>query len=398
MDLLDKRYEMNDILNDTEKFSIMARVFHNQYKGYEKFAKMINVGRSTVHNWEQRKTKTINGKAKSQICDIFNLQFTIWTDKFEDEINFENSLYDYQKVNEPITPNDEEIITRKIVGEVKALSKNEVALLDELAQHKTINISLIELTHMTPMFLFEYAHLLKNKKQIREALSVIQLIEKIPGTYKYTHYNKLQHLKAILLSDETFKKWDEAIHILRLLYSSSHYHLQEPEVITLMASNYKRKALNDTNGWVNANTIDKDLLFKSFSLYHDAYNIKDIQSRYYDAINIAYLNNIIDSIEPDFTDKLAIKELYSELLQAWTPSPSNWWEVSSKAEFLVLIDKLDLSLSEISFFLESNNVEPFEIESTLRQLEMYLHFVNDKNAQVFYTYLQESWEALNIKP
>ena len=81
---MDKRYEMNDVLHDTEKFSIMARVYPSLYQGYEEFAKKITVGRSTVHNWEQCRTKTINGKAKSKICDIFNLQFTIWTDKFED--------------------------------------------------------------------------------------------------------------------------------------------------------------------------------------------------------------------------------------------------------------------------------------------------------------------------
>ncbi len=393
---MDERYKMNDKLTDTEKFSIMSRAYTDKYVGYEEFAKVIKVGRSTVHNWEQRNTTNINGKSKSEICNIFNLQYTVWTDKFEDEVNFEKSLNDYQKINEPITPNHKETLAKKIIGEVKTITENEASILDELSQHKTINITSLKLTNITPIFLFELAQLLKNKRQIKEALSVTKLIEQAPATYKYTHHNKIQHLKAILLSDDSLKKWDEAIHILRLLYSSGHYHLQEPEVITLMASNFKRKALSDYNGWITKEHIDKELLFRAFSLYHDAYQIKDSQSRYYDAINIAYLDNIIDTIEPDHTDKQAIQDLYNELSEKWTPDSSNWWEVSSKAEFLMLIDQAELAISEVSFFLESQKVKSFDIESTLRQLEMYLHFVDDENAQVFYDFLAQSWECINI--
>ena len=385
---------MTDALTDTNKFSIIVRMYASIYEGYEKFSEKITASRATIHNWEQCNTKTINGKAKSEICDIFNLQYTIWTDKFYDEINFEHSIQDYHKINKVVTINDEEVIAKKIVGEVKSISRDEATLLENLSQNKTIIVSTIELTNRTPIFLFEFAQLLKNKKQIKEALFILQLIDKTQGIYKYTYHNNIQHLKAILLSDDVLKKWDEAIHILRLLYSSSHYHLQEPEIITLMASNFKRKALSHKEEWIDKEHIDKELLFRAFSLYRDAYKIKDTKSRYYDAINIAYLNNIIDAIEPEFTEKQVIKELYKDLTREWKPEASTWWEVSSNAEFLMLIDKPKIAISEIEFFLESEKIEPFYIESTLRQLKMYLHFVDDENAKVFYDYLMKSWETL----
>ena len=55
---------MTDALTDTEKFSIMARVYRDIYMGYDAFSKQLSVGRSTVHNWEQRKTENINEQAK----------------------------------------------------------------------------------------------------------------------------------------------------------------------------------------------------------------------------------------------------------------------------------------------------------------------------------------------
>jgi len=381
---------MTDALTDTEKFSIMSRVFYDIYEGYEQFSQKITAGRSSVHNWEIRKTKNINSKSKSEICDIFNLQATVWTDTFYDEINFEHSLHNYRRITQKHTNIQIEF---KILGDIKDLSPQESSHLNNLKKNSFIKIDKLDIEKHSSNFLFELAKLLKNKKQIVDALSIVESIISSRTAFSYKYYQELQHLKAILLSDDTYKQWDDAIHILRLLYISK-YHLQESEVITLTASNFKRKALASNSGWKEKANIDTDQLLNAFTLYQEAYHLKDISSRYYDAINIAYLSNIIDMIEPKYADTEPIKALYNELKSKWTPDDSNWWEVSSNAEFLMLIGKPHQAEVEIANFLESNEVKPFEIESTLRQLEMYLHFVDDHNAQSFYNFLMESWKAL----
>jgi len=384
---------MTDALTDTEKFSIMTRVFYDIYEGYEQFSDKVSASRSSVHNWETRRTKNINSKSKSELCDIFNLQATVWTDAFYDEINFEHSLHNYQKITPKHTNTKNTRIESKILGNPRELSPQESSYLNSFKESPSIDIGTIDTTKYSSGFLFELAKLLKNKKQIAAALSMVEEIVSSRTTFSYRHYQELQHLKAVLLSDDTYKQWDEAIHILRLLYASK-YHLQEPEVITLTASNFKRKALASDHGWKRRTEIDINQLLNAFSLYKEAYHLKEISFKYYDAINIAYLSNIIDMIEPEYADIEPTKALYEKLKSQWTPNNANWWEVSSNAEFLMLIGEAELAKSDISYFLDSHRVKPFEMESTLRQLEMYLHFVDDGNAKIFYDFLMQSWEAL----
>jgi len=62
-----------------------------------------------------------------------------------------------------------------------------------------------------------------------------------------------------------------------------------------------------------------------------------------------------------------------------------------------LLGKTDLAISKINDFLgfEYNANNKFNIESTLRQLEMYLHFVDDANGREFYEYLVESLKGVD---
>jgi len=270
---------MSDALTDTEKFSIIARVYADIYEGYEKFSIKIGAGRSTVHNWEKRETKNINSKAKSEICASFNLLFKIWEDEFTDEVNFEQSLKTYKNIAKPL---DKEIsieIESKVLGKRRDLTAAEESTLTSLAENSCIDLSKMDYKKHTSNFLFELAILLKNKKQIKDALAILQHILSSTTTYRYTHHNKIQHLKAVLLSDDTYRKWDEAIHLLRLLYASG-YHLQEPEVTTLMASNFKRKALSSSKGWKKKTELDSSQLAESYTLYKEAYALKEDHLKY----------------------------------------------------------------------------------------------------------------------
>ena len=389
---------MNDSLTDTEKFAVMAMLYHEKFKNAASFARKIGASKQTVSYWYKREGARINPQYRVKICDIFNLQHTVWTDTFYDEINFQHSLPGYQKISKPISIQEEQQkeLDLKIVGKNKNLTAAEEDRLASLSSMPYLEFSSIEIQNASPIFLFELVKLFKDRNQIVEALKIVDILQNGHSTFKYTFHNKIEHLKAVLLSHDQMQRWDDGIDILWLLYSASHYDLVEPEIITLMASNYKRKALSGSNGWKDKNDIDIDLLAMAFSLYSDAYKLKQIEDKYYDAVNMAYLINIINAVEPGENTTISTSKLYSDLITEWKINDENWWEVSSDAEILMLLGKVDIAISKLNDFFEHRHqdMEDFEIETTLRQLKMYLHFVDDNNAKQFHDYLQESWKLL----
>ena len=49
---------------------------------------------------------------------------------------------------------------------------------------------------------------------------------------------------------------------------------------------------------------------------------------------------------------------------------------------------IDIAISDIDYFLETYRVTPSQIDATLRQLKLYIHFTQEKNAIQFYQYLE----------
>jgi hypothetical protein len=140
--------------------------------------------------------------------------------------------------------------------------------------------------------------------------------------------------------------------------------------------------------------IDMNLLSSAMILYREAYEAKEGRPRYYDAINFAYLYNIVGFIQRDTPPTSELKKIYQELSAEWEIDQSNWWEVSSDAEFLMLIGQIDLAIFNINDFFENHPVEKFNIEATLRQLEIYRHFGDDEDANKFYEHLLLSWQHI----
>jgi len=284
-------------LSDTEKFTIMVKEFPKLFESEKIFAKKIFASHSSVNYWINHKTRKIKATAKSEICNIFGLQYNIWEDTFSIAEDFEKELLTYKKIR-----NEKDTIKRHIM---KSMDSKQ------------------------PLFLFEQAKEYKEENKIQEALELIKEIDESSSSFKYTHHNQIAHLKAILLSDNTIQDWDGAIHILRNLYFSAKYHLEEPEIITLIASNYKRKALYDplTKLFINQKDIDIDLIASALTLYFEAYELKDTQEKYYDALNYAYLYNISNSVESKKIDHKRIRELYDSFSKRWRVDEKSWWEI-----------------------------------------------------------------------
>jgi len=265
---------------------------------------------------------------------------------------------------------------------------------DNLSQ-KEINILLENrLEKESTTFMFALAKRLTDKNNIQEALSVLEWINNRDDSFKYTSGNKLKHQKAILLSHNSIKDWDGAIDILRSLYHSCNYHLEEPEILTLLASNYKRKALD---GSKNKDEVDMNLLTSALCLYEDSYNLKPNNKKHYDAINMAYLYNIVDAIESEYADKTEIEILYKKLSEIWEVDTTQWWDVCTNAEFLMLLGEVDLAIEKMDEFFKfyGKTINPFAIEDVLfRQLRLYIKFTDDEGAKRFLGYLVGEWKKL----
>lgn len=385
----------NSYLTHTKKFALLSREFDDIYGDYLSFSQKIGVGKSTVHNWARGEGNNINIKSRIKIQNIFDIEYTIWIDDFYNEKNFINSISSYKK-EKGIREDDRKELDKNMLGLLNSTVLDESELLNHLKDEKKIFLKDIELRDKTSQFIFNLAKLLKSKGQIKKALNILKTLQCRDDAFVYKYHNNIEHLKAILYSHDKIKEWDKAINTLRVLYSASNYYHQEVEIITLMASNYKRKALyNSKKELQYSKDIDTEMLGCAFSLYKDAYKLKDKSKRYYDAVNIAYLYKIIDSIEPKHSSSKDIQELYKEFAKECSIDEKNWWEVSSNAEFLMLLGKIDLAISKINDFLDFTNSNlKFEIETTLRQLDIYLHFIDDKGAKRFRDYLKESWKGI----
>jgi transcriptional regulator with XRE-family HTH domain len=380
-------------MNHSLRFEQITLEYPKVFINQKDFSKRLGYSSSsTVNNWLNGKSTKINAKNRAKICAIFGLSDAIWTDDFNTKRYFRSCIKNYKLITEKKNNNIDSLIFDPLVN----MTAQEQKILEEKLDEKILSIETI--TNKTPSFLFAFAKKLKRDNKITKSLEVIDILQNSSSSYKYTHYNQIEHFKAILLSHNKIKKYDQAIDILKRLYSSAKYHLEEPEIITLIASNYKRKSLGDIydRDLISKDKVDLDLLVASATLYKEAYNLKKRNEKYYDAINLAYLYNIIDAIEVEYANTQDIEELYSELSKIWKVDNSKWWEVISNAEFLMLLGKTDIAILKVNEFLEFEEItSTFDMTTTLRQLKLYIHFTQDRNAIKFYDYLKTSWEILS---
>jgi len=324
----------------------------------------FNIPRSTASNW-QKHNKIDNDEVLIEIVKSLHLDVRIWSENdYVDIINFTNHVKDYRLIVKDI--------------EIKKT-------LDTIVYGDSFDYP-----ENSPQRLHENAKQFKKEEKIDEALEAIEALLRHHSYYVYTHYNEILHLKAILLSHNHKKAFDEAIHILQLLYSAMEYHLKEPEILSLLGSNYKRKAFYDETGELRTkDDINKDYLKLSLQNYGQALQIR-CNERYYDAINIAYIRKILFGIDNNDIDKLRKSE------PNWIPNGSSWWEKATSAEFFVLCGDLDNAKREIDEFFEKETADPHDISATLRQIQLYLQAKpEDQMVKDFYVYLNESLEYMN---
>ena len=340
--------------------------------------KIFNKGVQTVNTWENETGKIPNSTIKKDLAKMFGMQYSMWEKSYIDIQSFKRDLEIFKKPKNNNSKEKKEQLDNKILGEVLPIPLNEETELEFISQTLPIKIP-GNLLSFSANFIFNLANLLKSHNQASDALYVLESLEKKVEPFVFYHRKKIQHLKAILLSHKTIQKWDEAIVNLRYLYADG-YHFEKPEILTLLASNYKRKALYHPNGTLNyKEQVDINLLQQANDLYEDAYNLSK-DDKYYHAINRAYMMLIIDAIEgTNEKNKIQreIATMYNELLKNGFPSnKKDWWQVITQIEFLLLMQR-DSEAFDVFESYNSTSSKAFDVETTIRQLELYSHFSGD---------------------
>jgi len=349
--------------------------------------KVFNKGSQTVNTWEKNETKSIpKSEIKKNLARMFGMRYEIWGKDYKDIQSFKQELEIFQK---PIDKEEENPLDKKILGEIVPLSLAEENEYEFISQVKPIQIP-ANLVTFSANFIYRLAHLLKDNEQVSDALYVLEVLERKIEPFIFYYRKEIQHLKAILLSHKDIQRWNDAIIQLRYLYADG-YHFKNPEILTLLASNYKRKALYHPNGTLNyKEQVDINLLQQANDLYEDAYELSE-EDKYYPAINRAYLMLIIDAIEGN-RERTKIEQeigrIYTELVKNGFPSNSkDWWQITTQVEFLVLMKRDGEALDILENY--QGSITKFDIETTIRQLEIYSHFTNEEIGRDLIGFLQE---------
>jgi hypothetical protein len=153
-----------------------------------------------------------------------------------------------------------------------------------------------------------------------------------------------------------------------LIYGAWQLGNKDSDTLSMLAAQYKRRALTNDNYIVDKNKINTALLNRALNLYIEAFrlNIED----YYPAVNIAYLYKIIGGENEGKGNKFA-----QYIIDTWGNKVNNWWLSSSILECEIIIgdfENLDKRFEEsINKYSPTN----FDKQSTLAQIELYKKLV-----------------------
>jgi len=341
----------------------------------------------------------INKNNRKKFEDFFNIKHEFWIAHFTGIDDIRNNLKTY------INNIQEETDTLKKHNKLETflhkpieykLSLAEEQILEDLKQQKKIGD--VNLSEKSPHFIFLLSKLLKSKDQAKKAIDTLQFLNTMDTNYKRKkeNYLKIHKILAECYSHKDINEWDKAIDILLHLYEL--YGDEEPEIMTLLGANHKRKALSNqkTGEWYDIDNVDYNLLYYSVRMYEKAMLLKN-NEQYYEAINILYYDKILEKLESKiFTEDEEVDEILNQttfqkalkILQNYEFDTTNPWEAFTYAEYKIFEGYPDVAISIFNDFFEQGNTHSFDISTTIRQMEMYTHFTDDKNFKKVVEYLK----------
>ena len=384
-----------------ERARFIIDYFKPQFKSEKDLLEQCGLKYRATKNWKylddeerrqklgDRKDSTVHSDKRNILRDFFKLKESIWTCE----------VHSVEELKKVFNSHREGIDFDEFIHiDEFQITKSEEELLNDFQNNK-VELSKEDYKEHSFEFLFRVANLLLKNNDAKGALDIIEYIENSDSDFKYIYQREINHFKALCFSHSSIKDWDSAIHLLRQMYFDKS-HIDNIETLTLLASNYKRKALSsktNNNEWCKVEEIDEAMLLESMRLYHRIYTQR-VTDKYYDGINLYYLAKIAEAIDI-WHDKETDKKIYDEVVKDvknFIPDQNNWWEVITKVEFLMLNGDSEAAISDIYMIFDNLDVKPFEIDATIRQIEMYTHFVDDESAKKVLDVLYQAKESISL--
>ncbi len=250
------------------------------------------------------------------------------------------------------------------------LTSEELKLIDRYASCNDTNFTTFlgsdKIQDRSGEFYFRLAIICKNFGLYCEAISFVHKLEnnfiETAGLkmFPYKHRQDVLKLKANCLT--RLGQYQEASDIV---YSLWQQGMKDSDTLSMLAAQYKRRALVGTDDTISIDKVNRELLLKAKDLYLEAFrrNIED----YYPAINAAYLYRFLGGSESDNGIKLA-----RYVMDSWqNREGENWWLDSTLAESLILQDSLPKAEVTFAKALDRHHPDSFERSATITQINTY---------------------------
>lgn len=226
---------------------------------------------------------------------------------------------------------------------------------------------------------------------------ILELLEKINNLEFYEKNERylvvkdilFQHKAKILSNLNKDAGAKEVLEDLLLVHEKSpdKYSLKSYiETLNLLAASYKRycfQTLASISEQDGRNELLEKNLIKAKEIYLKAYNLPFNQKeKYYPSLNISYLELIIGYIQ-----KRDLNETLDILDEVWKDVEieiTDYWSWISDVEKNILYQNYERAkkrIKNIEDEIDVEKVEAFHIDSTLRQLNLYMNYCNKEDKQ-----------------
>ena len=156
--------------------------------------KIFNKGVQTINTWENQTGNIPNSTIKKDLANMFGMQYIMWAKSYADIQSFKRDLEILKIPTNSSEKSNKDELDKKILGAISTLPLHEESELEFISQIIPIEIP-ENLQNFSANFMFNLAKLLKQHNQARDALYVLEVLEKSLEPFLFYHRKEIQHLK-----------------------------------------------------------------------------------------------------------------------------------------------------------------------------------------------------------
>lgn len=227
------------------------------------------------------------------------------------------------------------------------------------------------------LYFVKIVNLAKRYGCYKEGLKFIEVIEEsfinvdnINKVYPFKYNVELFKIKANFLTRTG--NYEEASN---LIYGLWNFGVKDSDTLSMLAAQYKRKAVYRDNTTLDDDT-DFNLLERAYHIYLQAFKLN--MEDYYPVINAAYLSKILyyhKIGESGVGDRIKLSDY---IISVWDKhkGKQGWWLDSTLAEAFLLKDDCYEAKIRFDDALGKYSPDYFERESTVEQIKIYQKLIN----------------------